>query len=701
MKQKNKIEVLLLFTFIISSSLFLGGELGNNLSTDKILDSPNYDIKFKTAAFWSNCPPIHILNNNWSAKYFDWIQVRTGTLGDPHLIENVTINAGGSGFCILIENSSDYFEINNCTLLGSSETYPGLMLNNVTNGKITNSTVFSNPRYGIFLYKSDNNTIQKNKIFNNEVGIRVENCNYNNFSENQIHHNFHRGFELEFYCENNIIFNNTIENNGQSGLWANEFCTMNNIKKNNITNHGNYGISFQDNCNHNNISQNLLVNNTRGIYFVKSTNNTLTANEMIDCGLSFSGDSPDHFDYNIDTSNTVNGNSVYYYFNESNLNNQDFTPTGPPEPPGQIILAGCNDSLISDFNIFSSSIGISLHFCENVTIRNNTLNNNREYGIDLTNCYNITVSSNEINNSNFFGIKIRSTTFSKIIENNVSYNEVGLHLRDCFNNNITKNRVKFNNKDLRSYEYAMAGIVLQNCDNNTLLENTLSNNTRSGVYLLESNYNNITKNIVTNNSDGIYLSHSDYNLILNNTMNNNTIHQDLEDPHEYGNGIFLEHSNNNNLTKNKVKYNEKAGIYLFQVINITIKENNLTHCGLYIYFDVNKDNPTPPLNNISYDIDDTNNVNSKSLIYRWNELGINFNLISDAGQIILINCNNSIISNTNITHATVGITLYNCSNNIITNNSASFNNDEGLLLNFYCHNNSILKNNFSNCRSGI
>ncbi|MFX1371843.1 MAG: NosD domain-containing protein [Promethearchaeota archaeon] len=701
-EKKKKIEVLLILVFIFSSYSFLRGDFWNYFTAEKNFESTNNDSKLKTADFWPNCPPIHIANDNWSDADLDWIQNRTGDLADPHLIENVTINAGASGFCILIENSEDYFVINNCTLFGSSEMYFGLMFNNVTNGKIINSTFFSNQKYGIWLNKSENNIIQKNKIFGNEVGIRINgSSSYNNFSDNQIHHNFHRGFELETLCENNIIFNNTIENNGQSGIWAKDFCTMNIIKENNLSYNGNLGISFQANCNHNNISQNRLVNNTRGMYFFESTNNTLAANQMVDCGLSFNGNSLFYFDYNIDTSNTVNGKSVYYYFNESNLNNQDFTQTGPPEPPGQIILAGCNDSLISDFNISSSSIGVSLHFCENITIRNNTLNNNREYGIDLTYCYNITIDSNEINNSNFFGIKIRSTTFSKIIENNVSYNEVGIHLRECFNNNITKNRVKCNNKDLRSYDHAMTGILLENCENNTILENTLINNTLEGLHLVESNNNNISENIATFNSNGIRLSGgSEYNLILNNTMNNNTAHQDLESSADYGNGIFLEWSNYNNLTKNKGKYNGKSGIYLFNVFNVTILENQLTYCGLYINFKEEDYLPSLSFNNISYNITD-NEVNAKPLIYRWNEQVKDTNLIKNAGQIILINCNNSIISNTNITHATVGITLYNCSNNIITNNSASFNSEEGLLLNFYCHNNSILKNNFSNCRSGI
>ena len=62
---------------------------------------------------WPNCPRIHIKDDNWSMTELDWIQVNAGTEGDPHIIENVTIDAGGVGSAILIENSSEYFIIRN------------------------------------------------------------------------------------------------------------------------------------------------------------------------------------------------------------------------------------------------------------------------------------------------------------------------------------------------------------------------------------------------------------------------------------------------------------------------------------------------------------------------------------------------------------------------------------------------------------
>ena len=144
------------------------------------LKSPYHDSKLKTAAFWPNCPQIHITNDNWSETSFPWIQLGMGTENDPHIIENVTINAGYSSFCIYIEDSIQHFKIRNCTLSGSSDA--GILLNNVTNGKIINNTCFSNSDYGIFLEEGcNNNTILKNKIFNNQIGIGAEYCYYNNF----------------------------------------------------------------------------------------------------------------------------------------------------------------------------------------------------------------------------------------------------------------------------------------------------------------------------------------------------------------------------------------------------------------------------------------------------------------------------------------------------------------------------------------
>ena len=87
------------FIFIFSCILF-----DNNIGSTQV----------KTSESWSNFTHIYILNNNWTdAESLGWVS-GSGSAGDPFILENMTINAGGSGSGIIIENSSlNYFRINN------------------------------------------------------------------------------------------------------------------------------------------------------------------------------------------------------------------------------------------------------------------------------------------------------------------------------------------------------------------------------------------------------------------------------------------------------------------------------------------------------------------------------------------------------------------------------------------------------------
>lgn len=144
-------------------------------------------------------------------KDFEWIQNHTGTYNDPHRIENVTINGGGSGSGIFIENSNDYFIIRNCTIY--------------------------NAQYGIRLEYTDNGTLT-----------------YNNCSNNA------RGIMLVFYCKNNTISNNIANENSAVGIWLELDCD-NNAINDNIANNQNRGIRLINGCDNNTLSGNTVDDN--------------------------------------------------------------------------------------------------------------------------------------------------------------------------------------------------------------------------------------------------------------------------------------------------------------------------------------------------------------------------------------------------------------------------------------------------------
>jgi parallel beta-helix repeat protein len=117
---------------------------------------------------------IHI-NNNWSDAEIAGICTGSGLIDDPYIIQDYEINGGGSGSCILIENSSDYFTIENCTISNCGDDFydAGIKLISVLNGNVTGNQVSTPDGFGIVLYDTNNTIVTYNR-FAGEDGISVK-----------------------------------------------------------------------------------------------------------------------------------------------------------------------------------------------------------------------------------------------------------------------------------------------------------------------------------------------------------------------------------------------------------------------------------------------------------------------------------------------------------------------------------------------
>ncbi len=137
-------------------------------------------------------PQFHSLAlvKNWSGS---------GTPGDPYIIENLIIDAEGTGSCISIWNTQVYFIINRCDLTGA--TLPGFMsgagivLYLVKNGVLANNTCSGN-LYGIQLGGVDNVNATFNTCVDNAdtglylssptgSGMNANHIQWNTFADNQ------------------------------------------------------------------------------------------------------------------------------------------------------------------------------------------------------------------------------------------------------------------------------------------------------------------------------------------------------------------------------------------------------------------------------------------------------------------------------------------------------------------------------------
>jgi parallel beta-helix repeat protein len=249
----------------------------------------------KPAKYWNNFTFIHITDLNWTiANESSWCS-GSGKWGDPYLIENMIINATDSPIdCgIFIENSTNvFFKIRNVTIFGTTD---GIKLENTNNGLVINNSVTNNIDSGIKMINCVNNTISKNKVIDNGgQGIYL----FSNCESNRVIRNLARdkgtnlqdtGILIEDYCNDNDIVGNLIYDNGFYGINVKDFCERNliynNTLKNFATNQQDYGIRVDHSCHQNNISLNLIQNlNSYGIMLVTSDLNSVTNNQIMDCG---------------------------------------------------------------------------------------------------------------------------------------------------------------------------------------------------------------------------------------------------------------------------------------------------------------------------------------------------------------------------------------------------------------------------------
>ena len=477
---KQKIIILInlgiifaLLTIITNNLNFIGGNSENSsVYSDKIhLDKKNLKLSKITGK-------IHI-DNNWSAAMSVGICMGNGTYSDPYVIEDLVIDGGSSGSCILIENSNVYFKIENCTVYnsGSMEEDGGIKLYNTNNSLLINNNCSYN-NLGIRLDYSNNNTVSANTAKNTaSPGIIMDHCSNNNISGNTVWYNNY-GIEL-INSYNNSISGNTATYSLESGIYL--FYSDNNVILGNIVNDnwwwGRYGIS---------------------LWFCR--NITISKNKMYNCGLDLYGylslDS-----LNVDTTNLVNGKPLYYYNSKIKLGSDNFTKAG------QVILYNCHESSIANLNASYGCTGISLYSCSGNNITGNTVNHNRLNGIYLSFSDNNNIWENTIDYNNDRGIGLYRSDNNIISKNNASYNFEGINLWICNYNNISGNTLNTN----RGY-----GAFLHDSNNNSISGNTANSNKLSGIYLASSDYNIISGNTLIANKKCIVEDNCEGNIFINN-----------------------------------------------------------------------------------------------------------------------------------------------------------------------------------------
>jgi parallel beta-helix repeat protein len=163
-----------------------------------------------------------------------------------------------------------------------------------------------------------------------------------------------------------------------------------------------------------------------------------------------------------------------------------------------IKVQGFAYTVISENKIDKNVYGIVLYNANYTCISKNEITNNN-VGIFShgTICSNNTIT-NEAIMHNDVGVQFTNTTYSLISDSSIINNNYGIVIMDplCYQNTINKNNVSLN----------MIGITLNSSSNNGIIENSITNNTNYGVWLFESNNNQIYSNNFVDNAHHTYCS---------------------------------------------------------------------------------------------------------------------------------------------------------------------------------------------------
>lgn len=287
----------------------------------------------------------------------------SGTIADPYIIENLTIN-NQVNYGILIYETTSHFIIRNCTIKGN----PGIFVNDIASGtcKIVNNTVGVLPNgYGIGLGNAANSIIENNILFaentSSLVGITVFSSPESSITNNTCT-NLGRGIEvwglthdvlISFNdCSNcfigieidardwyeypngwtdssirNLRIENNSCNNNSFGIYALSEFESSDIVNNNCSFNIYSGLELYG-CSEITASNNFLLNNTQGITLVEVKDSLITMNL-----IKFNND----YGINITDSSSI---EIYYNnFIDNNLEGQllgemqayDDNPTDNPE----------------------------------------------------------------------------------------------------------------------------------------------------------------------------------------------------------------------------------------------------------------------------------------------------------------------------------------------------------------------------------
>lgn len=393
--------------------------------------------------------------------------------------------------------------------------------------------------------------------------------------------------------------------------------------KNNCSNNGGSGIRLYNNCYNNTIINNTANNNAYlgiGIYGIDGNPSSLCVDNIVE--------------NNIANDNDLHGIVVAYYCQNTTIVDNECSFNGQY---GIFLDLSCRYNYIINNTANNNGVtggyaGIYLSDrCDENNITGNTANDNTQFGIYLyDHCDNNNISENTINGNEDYGIYLYSNCDDNVNKSNtINRNTVGIFLRQSDTNTISENTLIDN--ELCIYELYSFGNIIENndCSPSTLQEPIFIDDsltgpgahnwtwaksqswcsgsgtdwdpyiienhkisgfgTEKGIEILNSNISFIIQDcLIYNSNTGIYL----YNVNNSRLINNNCSNIDL--------GINLDDSNNNTLSGNTVNNNGDSGISIEDDSNNNTISGNTANDNIYYGIKIEASNNNTFSENILY-----------------------------------------------------------------------------------------------------
>ncbi len=405
----------------------------------------------------------------------------SGTISDPYIIENWYINGTGIGNCIFVGNTTKYFVIRNCTLVGASGNNgllyrnSGVLLYNAMNGTVESVLSINHAGIGIALYNYVKNTVVRNCIVHDCAlyGIYISGPSPYNASVN--------------------VTNNTIWN-CDSGIYCTgvRFLYINNNTIRPQTTIGIYLASVQYSV----VQYNIVDNATeRAFYVLGGSSFVSIEHNMVINGTT----SAWQYGVYITGCNniTTQNNTFRYPYPMYAFGNQRLTFVGNVVQNAiyGLYLFNSHNSSVYENSFQSCNIGALINdLMDDTHISRNSFNH-CDQGI-----YDIGDDRLLIDGNSFYacsiGLYLAATADSDITNNSISVCGQGFDLHALNGNRLLRNRIN---------AASSLGIQMENSDGNTIAMNTIENCTSFGLMLKSGCDNNtIYYNNFINNNNGAF-----------------------------------------------------------------------------------------------------------------------------------------------------------------------------------------------------